>query len=275
MSSYILKLDEPETVSAASAGLLAHDMALLRAANIPVPPAFCVSSVAYQDRFEALGLAGRDQELWQMNPDDTELSDRVNQAADLLRERGMDERLRSVILAAADWLGSPLINISLSPVVASYDAAAIAGLIWSANFIPPDSAPDGAAEAWAALWTMRALTFRKRVGIEHGSSTPWGAAVLVTAADPAPLQGIVRYVGKNSDDDTEAWLISADPRVRGKHDLSDEQAGEGEPKSPLTAGQAEALRILAEGAAEALGEPRNLSWTFDGSRFTITGLPYG
>ena len=110
-----------------------------------------------------------------------------------------------------------------------------------------------------------------RAGIEPGPSAPWGMAVLVTAAEPAPIRGSVDptdIVG----DGAESWMIHVDPRIPSEDEISVQADKDEKTGSPLTASQAEALMILAAGAAAAVGELRAVRWNFDGSRFTITGL---
>ena len=265
MKDVILTLDEIGSGDGERVGLAAADMAALRRAGLPVPDAFCLTSGAYLAAAEELNLAERERELAAR---ETGIEAELAEIRKLIREFGVGPKLEAALDGAAAALGSGLLTVSLSPVVASYDAAAIAGLAWAAEYLPSDAVREAVPECWASLWRPRPVTFRKRVGLEPGKTA---AAVLVAAADPAPLAGRI----KPADGEAEAWLIDADPRVRGRRDLTGAPAEKGKPQSPLTPGQAEALKILADGAAEALGEPRKLGWSFDGRRFAITGFPYG
>lgn len=265
MNDVILTLDEIGSGDGERVGLAAGDMAALRRAGLPVPDAFCVTSETYLAAAEELNLAERERELAAR---ETGIEAELAEIRKLIREFEVRPNLGRALDGAAAALGSGLLTVSLSPVVASYDAAAIAGLAWAAEYLAPDAVSEAVPECWASLWRPRAVIFRKRIGLEPGRTA---AAVLVAAADPAPLAGRI----KPADREAEAWLINADPRVRGPRDLTGIPAEKGKPQSPLTTGQAEALRILADGAAEALGEPRTLSWSFDGRRFSITGIPYG
>ena len=51
-----------------------------------------------------------------------------------IASEGIDEALREAIENAADKLSSPLVNVAVSPALASHDAASIAGVGWQAEF---------------------------------------------------------------------------------------------------------------------------------------------
>jgi len=275
MGGHTLTLEEIGAANAPRAGLFARDMAELSRANLPVPKAFCLTADAYESRVDKLGLEDRLERVWGNDVSYPALGVFSDEIINAILAEGIDEELRQEISAAVEELGAPLIDVTLSPVVASYDAAAISGLGWSASYLPPEAAAEAAAECWAALWRQRQIIFRMRAGIEPRSEAPWSAAVLFAAADAAPLRGTVSPTVVE-EGRVESWTVSVDPRLPSelKIEISVSKDKEEDAGSPLTASQAEALSILAEGAAAAIGEPKTLRWTFDGSRFTLTGILY-
>jgi phosphoenolpyruvate synthase/pyruvate phosphate dikinase len=267
MTREILTLDEICKDDTRTAGFDGVEMALLHAAGIPVAHGFVVTTEAYSQQVSALGLEERLADAWESGG---RLDELAEEAATAILEGGVDEHLRSKIVETARELGAPLIDAKLSPAVASRDAAAIAGLGWSAAFLPFEAAADAVAECWASLWGARQLKFRKGAGIGPGPAAPWGAAVLISAAEPAPMRGIVVPAEQDAGE-SDAWVIRVEPRLPSEQEIAIQKSKAEKTGSPLTSAQAEALTILADGAAEALGEPRALRWGFDGRRFTIAG----
>ena len=271
MGNFILEMDQIGADNRDTAGLLAVEMAALRRKGLPVPEAFCLSAEAYAKRIEALGLEDKLRDHWSRQVDEDALAKLAEQAKDAIISDGVGEALREAIDAAAGRLGTPLVNVAVSPALASHDATSIAGVGWQADFLPREAAAEAAAECWASLWGARQLVFRMRAGIEPGPSAPWGMAVMVAAAEPAPLRGSVDptdIVG----DGAGSWVVNVDPRIPSEDEIALQAGKEEKTGSPLTASQAEALMILATGASAAVGELRSIRWNFDGSRFTITGL---
>ncbi|HUX08339.1 MAG TPA: PEP/pyruvate-binding domain-containing protein [Acidobacteriota bacterium] len=268
MKDFLLFMEKIGRDDVTKAGLIARDAALLYAAGIPVPETFVVSADAYSKRMNELGLEERLRALWNSRNAVADVAEFAAKASSEILERGLDDILRADISKAAASLGAQMIDVTLSPIVASYDAAAIAGLAWSASFLPPEAAADAAAECWAAMWGERQVTFRMRAGIEPGSDALWGAAVIVSAAKATPMRGVVVPADTQ---DADSWVIRVEPRLPSEREIAVQKEKTDKTGSPLTSAQAEALTILADGAAEALGEPRALRWVFDGSRFLITG----
>lgn len=264
----MLKLEEITDEDKERVGLPAYDMSRLMRGSIPIPVSFCVTADPLKAVAEKLGLDDMEKRLAALPPDSPKVASAAKEMQKSIRDHGIGDDLHSELEAAASGFDYMLLEVTLSPVVASYEAAAIAGLKWNGRYLPVGSIADAVLECWTAPWSARALGFRLRLGMEPGSV---GAAVYVAEAKPAPLEGRIIPSGEEED----AWIIQTDPRVRGPRDLLKEKTESGKLPSPLTSSQAEALTILAEGAAEILGEPRRLTWTFEGSRFTITGLPYG
>jgi hypothetical protein len=271
MAEYILPLSDVYGENARTAGLVAHDMALLLGAGLPVPEAFVLTADAYADRAVALALEDRLLPLWELDPGDTALIAGADEITALLSSEGVDAGLRDEINTAAEGLGGPLVDVRMSPSVASHDAAAIASLGWGAEYLPCEAAADAVAQCWAALWGSRQIVFRRRASIDPHSSVPWGTAVLVSAARSFPLRGTAVPTGL-SGEGAEAWLIRVDPRLPSEREITVEREKEEKTGSPLTASQAEALMILTAGAAAALDELRVVRWAFDGAGFCITGI---
>ena len=269
MSEFVLPLGKIGGDDVGIAGLIGRDMTFLHIAGIPVPDTFVVSANAYSDMVEGLGLEERLRAIWGLGSDGPSIAALAAEATSEILERGIGGALRTEILEAASRMETPMVDVILSPVVASYDAAAIAGLGWSANFLPQEAAIDAVVECWVAVWGERQLNFRMRASIEPGSEVPWGAAVLVSAAEATPMRGVIVPADAQ---DNDSWVIRVEPRLPSEQEIAIQKEKTDKTGSPLTAAQAEALTILADGAAEALGEPRALRWCFDGRRFLITGL---
>ncbi len=269
MSEFVLPLETIGEDDVGIAGLIGRDVTLLRVAGIPVPDTFVVSANAYSDMVDGLGLEERLRAIWGSGNDGPSIVAFAAEATSEILGRGIGGALRAEISEATSGMGTQMVDVILSPVVASYDAAAIAGLGWSASFLPYEAAIDAVVECWAAIWGKRQIVFRMRVGIEPGSDAPWGAAVLVSAAEATPMRGVVVPADAQ---DNDSWVIRVEPRLPSEQEIAIQKEKTDKTGSPLTAAQAEALTILADGAAEALGEPRALRWCFDGNRFLITGL---
>jgi hypothetical protein len=267
MSKFILSLEEISKDDTARAGFNGVELALLFASGLPVPNALVVSAEAYAKRIALLNLEGRLEEVWN---DATALNSFADEARAVIIEEGLGDLLAREIASTAWELGTPMIDVMLSPALASHDAAAIAGLGWSAAFLPSEAAVDAVEECWAMPWGKRQLAFRQRAGIEPGPSAPWGVAVLITATEPSPLRGVI-VPTEQSGVESDAWVIRVEPRLPGGQEIEIEKSNAEKTGSPLTSAQAEALTILADGAAEAFGEPRALRWRFDGRLFTIVG----
>ena len=268
MSNLILTFDGITEGDIEKAGIVAYDMARLSHSGVPVAASFCVSSEALREVLIGLGIPEREKALAGENPASPGFAAAAELVMEDVRNAAIPPELEAPLAEALGSLEYRLVEVALSPVVAGYDAAAIGGLKWRSRYLPADAVADAVPECWAAAWTPRALGFRMKLGLYSDSAV---AAVLVSEARPAPFEGRIVPTGE----DGEAWVIEFDQRVRGPRDIPVERRADGKPPSPLTSAQAEALTILADAAAEILGEPRTLNWTFEGSRFTIIGIPYG
>jgi hypothetical protein len=264
---YVLLLPEIADGDREGVGLTAYDMARLYNAGIPLPRALCVTTEPCRIAAEELGLDRIERKMTPASTGEKRLTEDAVRMQELLRERGIGEALMAELEEALSSFEYKLVEVTLSPVAATYDAAAVAGLRWSGKYLPLEAVADAVLECWAALYETRALRFRLRLGMEPGSL---GAAVLVAESRPAPLEGRIVPTG----DEADAWTIHFEPRIRGPRELAGLKAEKGKPPSLLTTAQAQALTTLAEGTAEALGEQRALTWTFEGTRFTITGIPW-
>lgn len=169
----------------------------LTGAGIPVPPAFVVTTVAYQRFIAEAGLADPIGRLLEAIDHD-EPATVESRAADIRRvidAAGMPEAIASSIAAAyADLARStgdeePAVSVRSSATAEDLPGASFAGQQDTYLHIVGSAAVVAAVKrCWASLWTARAISYRHTRGFDHDSVL---LAVVVQHMFPSQVSGVL------------------------------------------------------------------------------------
>ncbi|WP_369359478.1 rifamycin-inactivating phosphotransferase [Streptomyces sp. cg2] len=169
---YVLDLQEvDETQVAVVGGKGAHLGELSQIDDIPVPGGFCVTTNAFRRIMaEAPSLDDRLDELSRLDPDDQEairtLSARIRRT---IEETAIPGDLASAITRALARLGAQAAYAVRSSATAEdLPTASFAGQQDTyLNVVGPTAILRHVSRCWASLFTERAVTYRRRNGIDH------------------------------------------------------------------------------------------------------------
>ncbi|MEV2244997.1 rifamycin-inactivating phosphotransferase [Streptomyces sp. NPDC049970] len=196
--TYVRDLREvDETQIAAVGGKGAHLGGLSRIEGIRVPPGFCVTTGAFRRIMaQAPSLDGRLDRLARLDPDDREsiraLSAEIRRT---IEEITVPADLAEAITGALARLGErEAYAVRSSGTAEDLPTASFAGQQDTyLNVMGPAAVLQHVSRCWASLFTERAVTYRRRNGIDHRSvhmavvvqrmAFPHAAGVLFTA-DP-------------------------------------------------------------------------------------------
>ncbi|MER6051502.1 rifamycin-inactivating phosphotransferase, partial [Streptomyces sp. NPDC001793] len=169
---YVLDLQEvDETQVAVVGGKGAHLGELSQIDDIPVPGGFCVTTNAFRRIMaEAPSLDDRLDELSRLDPDDQEairtLSARIRRT---IEETAIPGDLASAITRALARLGArAACAVRSSATAEDLPTASFAGQQDTyLNVVGPTAILRHISRCWASLFTERAVTYRRRNGIDH------------------------------------------------------------------------------------------------------------
>ncbi|MFI1203302.1 rifamycin-inactivating phosphotransferase [Streptomyces sp. NPDC020883] len=169
---YVLDLQEvDETQVAVVGGKGAHLGELSQIDDIPVPGGFCVTTNAFRRIMaEAPSLDDRLDELSRLDPDDQEAirthSARIRRT---IEETAIPGDLASAITRALARLGAQAAYAVRSSATAEdLPTASFAGQQDTyLNVVGPTAILQHISRCWASLFTERAVTYRRRNGIDH------------------------------------------------------------------------------------------------------------
>src|SRR5215207_337311 len=162
----VVPFDHVEASSLAAVGGKAYNLGVLTAAGFAVPPGFVVTTEAYE-----LAVGHRADALL------ADLATAVDPAAVAERVRAVileapvPEEVRHGVLQAYRELGSGVaVAVRSSATAEDLAFASFAGQQDTyLNIIGGDAVVDAVRRCWASLWTDRAVDYRTRNGIDHGS----------------------------------------------------------------------------------------------------------
>lgn len=279
---YVLGLHEvDETQVAIVGGKGAHLGALSRIDGIRVPAAFCVTTDAFRRIMaEAPSIEDRLDRLSRLDPDDREairsLSAEIRRTIEAV---AVPDDLATEITRALAELGEQgAYAVRSSATAEDLPSASFAGQQDTyLNVVGPEAILQHVSRCWASLFTERAVTYRRRNGIDHRTVhmavvvqqmvLPQAAGVLFTA-DPvtchrkvasveavpglgeALVSGLVNPdVYKVRDGEVVARTITAEP--------------------PLTDAQVVRLARLGRRIEAHFGRPQDIEWCLaeDGFQF--------
>ncbi|MFF1449706.1 rifamycin-inactivating phosphotransferase [Streptomyces sp. NPDC058274] len=197
-AQYVLDLQEvDEMQGAVVGGKGAHLGALSRIAGIQVPAGFCVTTDAFRRVMaEAPSIGDRLDQLSRVNPDDREairtLSAEIRRTIEGIAIPG---GIATAITHAVGHLGEQVAYAVRSSATAEdLPTASFAGQQDTyLNVVGPAAVLRHVSRCWASLFTERAVTYRRRNGIDHRTVrmavvvqqmvSPHAAGILFTA-DP-------------------------------------------------------------------------------------------
>ncbi|TQM15692.1 PEP/pyruvate-binding domain-containing protein [Pseudonocardia kunmingensis] len=180
-STYVMGLGEPEADLATTGGKGASLAALTRA-GLPVPPGFHVTTAAYR-RFVA--THGLQDEIVAV----AATEDAADRIAALFAAHPVPEEIARPIREAYAALGAPAVAVRSSATAEDLPGASFAGQ--QDTFLDvsgADDVIDAVRRCWASLWTARAISYRRREGIDPGDVA---LAVVVQELVDADAAGVL------------------------------------------------------------------------------------
>ncbi|MFB6298598.1 MAG: phosphoenolpyruvate synthase [Salinirussus sp.] len=156
--------DDLDTVGGKAASL-----GELTTADLPVPPAFVVTTDTYRSFIEETGI---DEELFAAVDVDTEdsraLAEAAERASELVRETPMPEPIREEVLAAYDRIGENA-SVAVRSSATAEDTAdhSFAGQQETYLNVTRETLLDRVQECWASLFTQRAIYYRQENDYSH------------------------------------------------------------------------------------------------------------
>jgi phosphohistidine swiveling domain-containing protein len=210
---YILWFDEINASDVDLVGGKGANLGELRAADLPVPPGFCLSAHAYRDFLQAAGLETDIQDvLADIDKEDpTEVACASDHIRDLIKSEPMPEIMREELLVGYRKLGEqlgkrddPRVAVRSSATAEDLPDASFAGQQDTyLNVIGDESLLEKVRDCWASLWTARAFTYREKQSYDHQKVF---LAVVVQAMVPAEVSGVLFTANPINRDHGEAVL---------------------------------------------------------------------
>src|SRR5205823_10963876 len=172
MGSYVLGFQEiDQTQVAIVGGKGAHLGELSRIEGIRVPAGFCVTTDAFRRIMaEAPSIDERLDRLSRLNPDDRvairTLSAEIRRALEGIAIP--DDLAAAITLALAELGGQAAYAVRSSATAEDLPTASFAGQQDTyLNVVGPTAVLRHISRCWASLFTERAVTYRRRNGIDH------------------------------------------------------------------------------------------------------------
>lgn len=295
----LVPLDRLAGDELARAGGKAANLGAMLAAQLPVPPGFCITADAYRDIVGTLAptIAA------QLAAVDVEDSAALDAAASAVRSEivalGLPDELASAIRSAYQALCSdedrlPAVAVRSSATAEDLPDASFAGQQDSfLNIRGVAELLDAVLRCWASLWTARAIAYRRRNGFADHSVA---LAVVVQQMVDADVSGVLFTADPISGNrtrtvvnaawglgesivgglvDPDSWTLDRDGRVL-EQQLADKQrmvvyAADGgtsiqavprerRTAASLTAAELKQLVALGQAAAEHFGAPQDIEW---------------
>ena len=173
MESYVLPLEQISGTQAAVVGGKGVNLAeLSRIEGIRVPPAFCITTAAYQQVLAAVPSFGeRLDTLSRLEPQDREgIETNSAEIRRILERVPMPGDIAAAIVRELTRLGEQApYAVRSSATAEDLPTASFAGQQDSyLNIIGPPAILQHVSRCWASLFTARAVIYRVRNGIDHG-----------------------------------------------------------------------------------------------------------
>ena len=307
MTATVVSLSDVRAADLPTVGGKAANLGEMVAAGLPVPPAFCVTTAA----FEAF-LDGDDDEIDALfDRLDALAADDVAGARELgaalrnrLATRSVPAEIAGAVVAAWETMGDAPVAVRSSATAEDLPEASFAGQHDTyLNVVGADELVDRTRACWISLYADRAILYRMQLGIAHRQVAlsvivqqmvlPDRSGILFTA-DPLTGNRTITTIdaGFGLGEALVAGLVSADLyRVDTRTSAVDATIGDKElviepiegggtrrvALSPerraarvLTDEQAVALAALGARIAELRGGPQDIEWCIDDGAIFIT-----
>ena len=188
-----LPFDDLDGTALPVAGGKAANLGELVRAGLPVPPGFCVTTVAYELVVEDAALDPILDALAQTPPDDTQRLAELAAAAraNLLAARVPDAVAQSITAAYHELGNGTSVPVAVRSSATAEDLpyASFAGQQDTyLNVVGDDSVLEAVRNCWASLWTDRAVSYRASNGIDHSGVR---LAVVVQQMVESAISGIL------------------------------------------------------------------------------------
>ncbi len=211
MGEYTCFLDEVSADSIPQVGGKGANLGELVAAGLPVPPAFCVSTLAYRRLLEANSLLAPILRVIEgLDYDDTvEIERRAGRIRDMIMSAEVPAEIDSAIRSAYEQLESELgVNVCVS-VRSSATAEDLPGMSFAGqqdtylNISGADNVLEHVRRCWASLWTDRAIAYRHRQGFSHADVL---LAVVIQEMFPSEVAGVMFTANPVTSNPNELFL---------------------------------------------------------------------
>jgi pyruvate,water dikinase len=303
-AAFTCPLDRLGRDDLATAGGKGASLGAMLGAGLPVPEGFAVLTEAYRVFVAHNGFDEPVRHLVEDVPADD--PDALALAAQALKDRflagSIPPHVADAIAAAHADIGAGLVVVRSSATAEDLPGASFAGQHDSfLNIDGPQAVAEAVRGCWASLWNPRAVSYRKRVGLD---TTGIGIAVVVQRMIDADRSGVLftanpldhrrdrmllsaswglgeAVVGGDVSPDT--WVLDASGKVLSHH-LSDKQVitvreGRGTVNRPMpeekrravSLSEAEVAELARLGSkAQAFFEsPQDLEWAIEGGRIYL------
>jgi phosphoenolpyruvate synthase/pyruvate phosphate dikinase len=183
---FVMDIAEIRGAMLPEVGGKAANLGELASAGLPVPPGFCLTTVAYQRTLVASGLedvfaALKEISALGLGASGTGQSptvsglDRLNELAararSLVLDAGVPAGVAEAVRSAYEELGDNVpVAVRSSATAEDLPFASFAGQQDTfLNVVGVDSVLDAVSRCWSSLWTDRAVTYRTTNGIDHAT----------------------------------------------------------------------------------------------------------
>ncbi|MDG6105919.1 phosphoenolpyruvate synthase [Dactylosporangium aurantiacum] len=302
---YVTGLHEvDETALALVGGKGAHLGALSRVEGVRVPPGFCVTTAAFRRIMAAAPVGDRLDRLAGLDADDLdgvrELSAELRR---VIEDVAVPDDLAAAVTGALAAYGAhDAFAVRSSATAEDLPTASFAGQQDTyLNVVGPAAVLRHVSRCWASLFTERAVTYRRRNGIDHGAVDmavvvqrmvePQAAGILFTA-DPVTGDRTVATVdaGFGLGEALVSGLVNPDVyavrhgavvsrTVAAKERAVEALPGGGTREVPVDPGrqrqpvltdeQVVALVALGRRIEAHFGRPQDIEWCLDGDGFQV------
>ncbi len=190
----------------AKLGAKAAGVVSLARAGLPIPPFFCLTSVAFDEivREFPTGLRG---ELDHLPADRAELDRIARQAHECVRKVGLTSALRGQIAAAFDETFSPGTRVAVRSSASGEDSArdSFAGQFETFLFVSREQVPDCIVKCLASSFSSRVLMYRR---LRSLPLTATRMGVLVQEMVDSSVSGVV-FTADPTTSDSDRIVIAA------------------------------------------------------------------
>ncbi|MGY6547952.1 MAG: PEP/pyruvate-binding domain-containing protein [Roseinatronobacter sp.] len=288
----------------ALAGGKGASLGAMLGAGLPVPEGCAVLTQAYRDFVAHNGFDELVRHLVEDVPgeDPTVLAREAQALKDRFLSGAIPAHVAAAIAAAYAEIGAGLVVVRSSATAEDLPGASFAGQHDSfLNIEGPEAVAEAVRGAWASLWNPRAVSYRKRVGLD---TVDIGISVVVQRMIDADRSGVLFTANPldhrrdrmllsasfglgeavvGGDVSPDNWVLDATGKVLSHH-LSDKQVitlreGKGTVNRPMPEDRRRAVSLsdtevaelaaLGARAQKYFGTPQDLEWAIQGGRIYL------